>query len=162
YPFLRSAGLSNEAPLDDFTRLFAPNSGLIDRFFENRLKRYVDITNRPWRLTQPALGFAQTTLDMFMRAADIRDAFFPPTVGGALRFVFDAPTVIAGTARQTVLEIEGRNITIEPPNQPNATFQWPTTGGTRLLVDGEEAQKIDGPWAFLRMFDRSAPQRLSD
>jgi type VI secretion system protein ImpL len=164
YPFLRSAGIANEAPLDDFARLFAPNTGLIDRFFENRLKRWVDITNRPWRLTQPAaaLGFGQSTLDMFMRAADIRDAFFPPQGGGALGFVFDATTVISGTARQTVLEIEGRNLTIEPPAQPNATFQWPTTGGVRLVLDGEEAAKIDGPWAFLRFFDRNSPQRLSD
>ncbi len=162
YPFLRSAGLANETPLDDFARLFAPNVGVIDRFFENRLKRYVDITTRPWRLTQPALGISQATLDQLMRAADIRDAFFPIQGGGALGFVFDAQTAISGTARQTVVEIDGRNLTIEPPAQPNTTFQWPATGGARVVADGEEIVKIDGPWAFLRLFDRSVPQRLGD
>ena len=35
-------------------------------------------------------------------------------------------------------------------------------GGARVLADGEEIAKIDGSWAFLRLFDRSVPRRLGD
>jgi type VI secretion system protein ImpL len=165
YPFVRASNAPNESGLDDFTRVFAPRTGLIDQFFQNNLTRHVDVTNpNQYRLRTPGLNIDQSTLDMFSRAARIRDAFFPLSGGGALTFIFDITTQVAGTTRQSVIEMENTTLTIEPPATPNATVQWNGRGGARLALDGDDSAgfNIQGAWAFLRMFDRMSPRRVAD
>ena len=53
YPFSAS---SNDAPFDDFARLFAPG-GLLDTFFQTQIKPFVDTSGAVWRL-QPLGGVA--------------------------------------------------------------------------------------------------------
>ena len=146
YPFVRASNAPNEFGVDDFTRVFAPRTGLIDQFFQNNLTRHVDVTNpNQYRLRTPGLNIDQSTLDMFSRAARIRDAFFPLSAAGALNFIFDITTQVAGTARQAVLEMENSTLTIEPPATPNTTVQWNGRGGARLALDGDDSGRLQYP-----------------
>lgn len=159
YPFVR--GAAAEIPLDDFGRIFGPGQ-LIDGFFQNNLRPHIETTQRPWRLTTAALGLSSAAVEQFMRAADIRDAFFPP--GSAVPSVsFTIAPLQPGDARQTTLEIDGQVLTFDPANMAAMLMQWPRGAGVaRLAADGFDVFKIDGAWAFLRMFDRSGPSRRSD
>ncbi len=159
YPFVR--GAAAEIPLDDFGRIFGPGQ-LIDGFFQNNLRPHIETTQRPWRLTTAALGLSSAAVEQFMRAADIRDAFFPP--GSAVPSVsFTIAPLQPGDARQTTLEIDGQVLTFDPANMAAMLMQWPRGAGVaRLAADGSDVFKIDGAWAFLRMFDRSGPSRRSD
>ena len=159
YPFVR--GAAAEIPLDDFGRIFGPGQ-LIDSFFQNNLRPHIETTQRPWRLTTAALGLSSAAVEQFMRASDIRDAFFPP--GSAVPSVsFTMAPLQPGDARQTTLEIDGQILTFDPANMAAMLMQWPRGAGiARLSADGTDVVKIDGAWAFLRMFDRSGPSRRSD
>ena len=78
YPFV--AGSTQDVPLDDFVHLLGPG-GLIDQFFDQYLKPFVDTTQTPWHwqsADHTRLGLSPGDLCVtFQRAADIRDALFP-------------------------------------------------------------------------------------
>jgi type VI secretion system protein ImpL len=180
YPFYPTANSANDSPLDDFARVFAPRTGLIDQFFNDNLRQYVNITDPQHYTLSPQgqdLALSQDTLNQFARAAQIRDAFFPPQGGGALGFIFDVTTQAPGTAQHTVIEIDSATMTIDQPQPPapgapppppsapsaptNATVQWNGHGGARIVLDDREVQKIEGPWAFLRFWQNNQPRPVN-
>jgi type VI secretion system protein ImpL len=171
YPFYATANSANDSPLDDFARVFAPRTGLIDQFFNDNLRQYVNVTDPAHYVLSPQgqdLALSQDTLNQFSRAAQIRDAFFPPQGGGALGFIFDVTTQQPGNAQHTLIEIDSASMTIDQPQPPapgapppppsapaslpNTTVQWNGHGGARIVLDDREVQKIEGPWAFLRFW----------
>ena len=46
YPFV--AGSPEDVPVDDFVHLLAPG-GMMDQFFDQYLKPFVDTTPKPWK-----------------------------------------------------------------------------------------------------------------
>jgi type VI secretion system protein ImpL len=182
YPFYPTANSANDSPLDDFARVFAPRTGLIDQFFTANLQQYVNITDpQHYVLSSQGqdLALSQDTLNQFSRAAQIRDAFFPPQGGGALGFIFDVTTQSAGTVQRATLEIDSATLTLDltppappapgappppstpPGSLPNTTVQWNGHGGARVVLNDQEVLKIDGPWAFLRFFQASQPRPVN-
>ena len=138
YPFTRAS--DREVPLADFARLFAPNVGVMDKFFKQYLEPHADISKPrwAWRPGAPVSALASPeTLRSFQIAALIRDAYFQsggnmPTVSIAIR-----PPVIKGATIEfetggAVVRSKGTSgglFSSPPPaNEANPTFttvQWP-------------------------------------
>lgn len=166
YPF--SPGSSNDIPLDDFTRLFAPG-GLLDGFFNTQLRPYVDTSSGTWR-GRPVDGvpapISPADLVQFQRAAAIRDLFFG--VGGntpSLRFDL-IPVYLDPGTKQVTLELGGNTLTFAP-GPPKATqITWPGSGSmstVRLGFDpptsGVAVFQAAGPWALFHLFEQGDLRR---
>jgi type VI secretion system protein ImpL len=159
YPFV--PGSSADVPVDDFTRLLGPN-GLMDTFFGQHLRPYVDTTRLPWRWQAGAdakLDFSPATLVEFQSAAEIRDALFSGGPQIQVRFRL-TPVSLDPDIAQITLEIGGQTLTYSHgPTEP-MSFQWPGNGGKTLVrvtttpVSGQPTVvERDGPWALLRLMD---------
>ena len=163
YPF--TAGSTDDIPLDDFTKLFAPG-GLIDGFFNTQLRPYVDTSGTVWQ-PQPVDGvpapISGSDLAQFQRAAVIRDMFF--ATGGtspALRFDL-TPVSIDSGARQVTLDLGGTTLTYANGPVRATQITWPGTNGmgsARLVFDpaptsGAGSLLASGPWSLFRLFDQS-------
>jgi type VI secretion system protein ImpL len=161
YPFI--ANSPQDVPLDDFTRLLGPG-GLMDQFFDQYLKPFVDTTSKPWKwqsAEHTKLGLSQTSLAEFEHAAEIRDALFAS--GGSqilVKFQLIPEALDPGLA-QITLEDGGQTLTYaHGPVQP-MMMQWPGQGGntqmrlTMTPANGGQATIIenDGPWSLLRLLD---------
>jgi type VI secretion system protein ImpL len=164
YPF--NADATEETPLEDFARLFAPG-GLLDGFFNTKLRPYVDTTRQPWQArsvdgVSPPISSAG--LAEFERAAAIRDAFFG--AGGTMPqavFVI-TPQSLDDNTRQVTLTLG--NATVSYAHGPaNATqITWPGAGGTNQAslafapASAGGTLQASGPWAMLRLFDQGSLQ----
>lgn len=170
YPFQR--GAATEVALDDFVRLFAPG-GLIDGFFETRLRPYVDTSADPWRWQRVDgvdLGISPSVLVQFQKAARIRDAFF--TTGGkepGARFDLKAVSIDPGLD-QVAMTVDGQALTFAKGSPQAFSVQWPGSSGARQVlmtfVQPQPAIPLtvnrDGPWAFLRLLDGSGLRATKD
>jgi type VI secretion system protein ImpL len=167
YPFV--PGASNDIPLEDFARLFAPG-GLLDGFFNTQLRPYVDTSGAEWR-AQAVDGVpapvSPEQLARFQRAAMIRDLFFG--AGGTTPSVrFDiTPLTLDDGAKEVTLELGDTTVSYAhgPPRSTEIT--WPGPNGTqnaRLVFDpppagGTGTLSATGPWALFRLFDQGRLQR---
>jgi type VI secretion system protein ImpL len=166
YPF--APGSSNDIPLDDFARLFAPG-GLLDGFFNTQLHPYVDVSGKVWK-EQAVAGVAPPVspadLAQFQRAAVIRDLFFGVS-GNTPSLRFDlTPAFLDAGAKKVTLELGGTMIVYEH-GQPNATqVTWPGSTGmstVRVVFDPPPAAggglQASGPWALFRLFEQGGLRR---
>ena len=173
YPFTR--GSDREAPLADFARVFAPNTGVMDKFFKQYLEPHAD-TSKPrwaWRPGAPVSSMlSPDTLRSFQIAAMIRDAFFQsggntPTVSIAIK-----PPVVSGAT----VEFESGGITVRskgtsgglfsrtPPNEANPTFTsllWPGASGRSVITltpsSGQPTVlERNGAWSLFRLLEASS------
>ncbi len=164
YPFIAAA--SDDVPIGDFARLFAPGAAL-DGFINTLLRRYVDMSGKAWRLTSADASSAPISagdLAQFQRAAAIRDAFFPDD-GTRPRFRFDITPIGAdpGT-KQVVLDLDGTSIVFARAAQYATQVTWPSFSmqpTTRLAFEpparGGDLRE-SGPWAVFRLFSRGRLQ----
>jgi type VI secretion system protein ImpL len=159
YPFL--AGSDNDVPADDFAHLLGPG-GLIDQFFNDNLKPFVDTSFSPWRwqsADQSRLTLSAGTLVQFERAAKIRDGLFAGGAQMSVRFSL-APLSLDPGVSKISLDIAGQPMSYDHgPTQSNS-FQWPSNGRTLVRVTmipasggNETVIEKDGPWALLRLLD---------
>jgi type VI secretion system protein ImpL len=161
YPFI--VGSTQDVPLDDFVHLLGPG-GLMDQFFDQYLKSFIDTSKIPWKWQSPdhvKLGLAEGTVLEFQRASEIRDALFP--TGGtqvSVKFQLTPVTLDAGLA-QVSLEAGGTRLTYaHGPLEPTAMV-WPaSTGNTQVRFTATPAgggsatvTEENGPWALLRLLD---------
>ena len=161
YPFDPTS--SNDAPLDDFARLFAPG-GLLDAFFQTQIKPYVDTSGRVWRARAVA-GVAPpvdpASIARFQRAAAIRDAFFPN--GGTepqLRFTL-APLALGAGVTQAVVTLGGATVSDTGQEGPATALTWPGADGMVQAAiafepaSGQARFSADGSWALFRLLARA-------
>jgi type VI secretion system protein ImpL len=156
YPFDQAS--SQDAPIDDFARVFAPG-GQLDSYFQTQIKPFVDTRATVWRVH--ALGGVNApvdaaTLASFQRAAAIRDAFFP--LGGnqpQLRFTLQPG---AGTGSASPVLMLG-NTSTGTGDGLVTSFVWPGADGmtnATLRFDAAPgaapALQESGPWALFRLF----------
>ena len=161
YPFV--SGSSNDIPLDDFAKLFAP-AGLLDTYFNAQLRPFVNTSGGNWKLqsagdVEPPITPAD--LAQFQRAAAIRDLFFGP--GGkdpAVRFDI-TPLSADNVTKQVTIDLgEQQLVYAHGPTRP-VTVYWPGTNriiSARLAFDpppssGTPVIQTSGPWALFRLFD---------
>jgi type VI secretion system protein ImpL len=167
YPFNRRAGA--DVAMADFTRLFAPG-GLIETFFNENLRRFVDTQARPmvWRPVNEAdLGISDAVLAQFQNAFQIRDAFFAQ--GSAPRVGFQiTPFALDPNAQQVTLEIDGQRTTFgHGAGAAPIAVNWPGEVGLAGVRFDPPASGVqnqlarDGPWAWFRLLDGAEIRRTS-
>ena len=167
YPFNRRAGA--DVAMADFSRLFAPG-GLIETFFDENLRRFVDTQARPmtWRPVNEAdLGISDSVLAQFQNAFQIRDAFFAQ--GTSPRVTFQImPFALDPQAQQVTLEIDGQRTTFgHGAGVSPMAVTWPGEvglAGVRFDPPASGVQNTlarDGPWAWFRLLDSAEIRRTS-
>ncbi len=160
YPFDRSAAA--DVAIGDFSRLFAPN-GLIDKFFNENLRDYVDMRARPWdwkRVNDTDLGISQAVLQEFQYASEIRDAFFAGGAAPSVNFQV-TPEALDPSADAVQLEIDGTKVQFRHSTRsPRPTaVTWPgQVGQARVVfapISSSAANDItrEGPWAWFRLLN---------
>ena len=134
FPFANSN--SREVGMTDFARLFAPG-GVMDGFFAQNLAPLADLSGETWTWREDtALGreLSNTALREFQRAAEIRDAFFPPGSPTPQVTVTFTQSSLNAAAEGAVLSINGEVMqTQQVGNQPH-TFNWPGSGGGGVTI----------------------------
>jgi type VI secretion system protein ImpL len=125
YPF--APGSQKDAPIDDFTRMFAPG-GMLDSYYQSQIKPYVDTRGPVWR-THALGGVAppvdEATVASFQRAAAIRDVFFP--LGGGQPQIRFTLTAVPGSGEKGTLTLGGTSIATDATRP--VTFTWPGGDG---------------------------------
>lgn len=148
--------------MDDFVRLMAPG-GLIDGFFTDTLKPFVDTTQTPWKwnsVDNSQLGLSANTLAQLEMASQIRNALFPGG-GAAVSVKFEiTPTSLDSQIGSVSLDLDGQDVAYSHgPTQP-IRVQWPGPGGrnqarlTFVPLSGATVSITkEGPWALFRLLD---------
>ncbi|HSW08444.1 type VI secretion system membrane subunit TssM [Aquabacterium sp.] len=170
FPF--AADAKRDLPFADFARLFGPQ-GLLDGFFRAHLAGRVDTQRRPWRVlddtTTTAADKARATLRSFEMAEDIRRLFFQR--GAALPQLRLQLTPAAMDAELLMFsaDVDGQLLRYENGPRRAKDITWPGPAGTQRVVlrilpagpGGVGAEVHEGPWALLRVLQRSGLQRGS-
>lgn len=167
YPFNRSA--KADVAMQDFARIFAPN-GLIDGFFNENLRDYVDIRTRPWswkRVNDADLGISDAVLVQMQHAAEIRDAFFGGSPQPAVSFQI-TPEALDPKAQEVNLSVDGQDVVFKHSSAPTpVAINWPgSVGAARVLFSPAAANagnslSRDGPWAWLRLLSAAEIRRTN-
>ncbi|MEP1202118.1 type VI secretion system membrane subunit TssM [Tateyamaria sp.] len=167
YPFTR--GAKADVAMADFARLFSPN-GLIDGFFNENLRDYVDTRARPWawkRVNDTDLGISPAVLQQLQYAAEIRDAFFAGGATPAVNFQL-TPEALDPKAQEVLLDVDGTEVKYAHSAAPKpAAITWPgAVGSARIIlqpvVDGtSNAMTRDGPWAWFRLLSAAEVRRTN-
>jgi type VI secretion system protein ImpL len=164
YPF--SSNSSRDLPMGDFARLFAPN-GILDQFFAQNLAQYADMSGDTWKWKDnTALGkeLSANALLQFQRAAQIRDAFFPPNSqlpGVNLTIGYAG---LGQGVQQALMEVNGTVIQIQPVGSVPVALTWPGGMGSGIVsvslqpdMPGRQSNVVfQGPWALMRMIRAGA------
>ncbi|MFB0493642.1 type VI secretion system protein ImpL [Methylobacterium sp. OAE515] len=182
YPFDANSRL--DAPIDDFSRLFAPG-GQFDTYFQRQIRGFVDTRGPTWQVR--TLGGIAPPLDAaaaaaFQQAAAIRAVFFPAGNSPQLSFSLVPASNNDPAASLTI----GATTVSKDPNQA-ATFTWPSGGlsAASLTFDDQPAPdpgvfgglaiatsdprptpaslQFTGTWALFKLLDhaRATPGRSS-
>ena len=167
YPF--SGGAKADVAMGDFARLFAPN-GMIDGFFNENLRDYVDTRARPWawkRVNDTDLGISPAVLQQLQYAAEIRDAFFAGGETPAVKFQI-TPEALDPKAQQLVLDIDGQEVEFAHSVAPKpSAITWPgAVGSARIILQPvinstSNAITRDGPWAWFRLLSAAEVRRTN-
>lgn len=156
YPLVRSS--QHEVTLEDFGRFFGPN-GLMDEFFQNHLRDFVDTSRPTWRWRR-SLGISNQTLREFQHAAAIKDTFFrggsqTPSISFEM-----LPIKLDANISQFLLDLEGQKVEYRHGPTRLIKLQWPgpeSASGVRLVfvdINGKRySMAEDGPWAWFRILD---------
>ncbi|MGH7068145.1 MAG: type VI secretion system membrane subunit TssM [Acetobacteraceae bacterium] len=175
YPFF--PGSTEDIPLGDFGRLFAP-SGLLDTFFNAQVLPYVDTASATWQpkvLNGVEPPFSAGDVAEFQRASVIRNLFF--AAGGtqpSVSFTI-TPVLLDDKTQQVTLSLGATTVSYaHGPPQP-AAVTWPGPSGmdrVRLAFDPPPSGstgviEATGPWALFRLFgqgvlaQQGAPERFT-
>jgi type VI secretion system protein ImpL len=160
YPLIPTS--AQDVPVDDFAKLLGPG-GMMDQFFAQYLKSFVDITSKPWKWKSPdqiPSGLSPASLAEFERAAQIRDALFGEGKQVLVHFQL-VPVSLDPKIGQTSVDIGGDRLVSNHGPAEKQLFQWPgSTGKTLVRVTmtpagggNEQVYEKDGPWALLRLLD---------
>ena len=155
YPF--DAAAAQDAPIDDFARLFAPG-GTFDRFFQTQLSPYVDSGHAVWK-PQPH-GGVEPPVDAaaaaaFQRAAAIRDSLF--STGGTVPAVRFTVAPVQGVSPAT-LRLGNASVVTGTATGNAVSLIWPGEdglGSAMLQVADAAVLREDGPWALFRLLDHA-------
>ncbi|MEL6205850.1 MAG: type VI secretion system membrane subunit TssM [Pseudomonadota bacterium] len=157
YPLNRQA--QQEIAIQDFSRAFAPN-GLIDKFFQDNLLRFVDTNVTPWAwkpVNEADLGISDAVLEQFYFAAQIRDTFFAGGTVPSIPFEL-TPQALDPKAQKVTLDIDGQSVEYAHGEQitPSA-LRWPGQVGIGRISffppsnTVESSLSRDGPWGWFRL-----------
>lgn len=154
YPLAREA--DSEVALADFAAFFG-YGGVLDTYFQEHVAEHVDTSTSPWTLS-PAAGIRQSSLQVFLQARRIREAFF---ISGTqeLKASFTLkPAYLDGRVASLQLRIGDRSLNYRHGPPRTMAFDWPMSSGSGVRVtmtrgtgtDTAIQAKFDGDWALFR------------
>lgn len=151
---------------DDLARLFAPQTGLASRFWQQHLADKVNTGVTPWRLLFVAEMGNETAPDpmlMFFQTAQyIADAFFPPGSSSSSFSFTLRPVDMDNDILSLTLDMDGQTLSYSHGSPDAYRFNWPgpRRSGKALLsvtlADGSvKMLERQGAWALHRLLDCS-------
>lgn len=158
FPFARSA--LRDAPIEDFSRMFAPN-GAFDQVFAQLAPR-LNSSSETRRARDPNSAPQADEVERFRAAARIRDVFFAHGADKpAIKLTF-RPLDMDEDIERFQLEVDGQIVRYAhgPPVPTSVT--WPGSHGSARVdvtpsTEGEPLE-FSGPWAVFRLMDHVAVQ----
>jgi type VI secretion system protein ImpL len=167
FPFQAS---TQDASLDEFSRLFAPASGSVWKFQADVLADTVIKDGAVWKANPAAkTPVTQEMLNFLNRAQAVSDAFFSKgTSQPQLLYTLRPTSNPANQSTFVELSIDGQTYQWKDPIQQQ--FSWPAapgvTGGAvgKLVVPGANAIPFDserGVWAVFRLMRDAEPRLLN-
>ncbi|PHM72499.1 type VI secretion system membrane subunit TssM [Xenorhabdus kozodoii] len=149
---------------DDMARMFAPQTGIMDSFFQKNLVGKVDTSRENWRLIlgtdSKALPESNKLLLPFQQAQIIRDTLFSngspiPSFRVIVRTINMDKEILS-----MILDVDGQQLQYSHGPQVSQSLNWPGPNGANQvriqlnLDDGTTASLItSGPWALNRLID---------
>ncbi|MDE9552833.1 type VI secretion system membrane subunit TssM [Xenorhabdus bovienii] len=149
---------------DDMARMFAPQTGIMDSFFQKNLVGKVDTSHENWRLIlgtdSKALPESHKLLLPFQQAQIIRDTLFSngsriPSFRVIVRTVNMDKEILS-----MILDVDGQQLQYSHGPQVSQSLNWPGPNGSNQariqlnLDDGTTASLItSGPWALNRLIN---------
>jgi type VI secretion system protein ImpL len=153
-----------DATLAAFGRFFGPN-GLMDSFFKQHLQPFVDTSPGGWRWRGPAgpeQSIAPEALQVFQRAAAVRDALFAGNSPTPLVRFQLIPVQVSSDVGQFVIGVDGQTLSYAAGQAARvADLQWTgATGQARIeflppASSGPWQLSETGPWAWFKILDQA-------
>lgn len=164
YPLARDA--QQEITSQDFARMFAPNSGVMDSFFRQNLEGKVDISRASWRFNPGVDGKTLTgggnMLRSFQQARTIRDTWFNGQSQKPSYTLTIKPVSMDADILNLTLDLDGQIFRYSHGPLVPLVVSWPGIGNTNQislqldLADGKTATLVTaGDWALHRLLDKS-------
>ena len=151
---------------DDFTGFFA-RDGVINQFFEQHVSPFVVTSGDSWEersIYGQEVGFSADALAAFRNARAIREAFGLNGAGlGSLEFTL-TPAYL--DSRATRVTVRTENETFSYRHEPPRRFRMKFADEVVEISITDKAgvihvSRLDGPWAWFRLFDRFQLQPTS-
>jgi type VI secretion system protein ImpL len=163
YPIFKDA--DNQMSINDFNQFFGPN-GAISHYFDNYLKPFVDTSQLYWTwktVDGQKINVAQSSLEMFIRAALIRKMFFGEEGGTQAHIEFAlVPDALITTAQDFVLNLEGQEVDYLSDLHKTIPLKWPgpqpNFATAQFIMNGNKQTVLsaNGPWAIFKLFDAAS------
>ncbi len=151
---------------DDFTLFFA-HDGVINTFFEQDISPFVVTAGGQWEarsIYDQQIGFSTDALAAFRHANAIREAFDLNGAGlNELEFTI-SPAYLDNQAIRVTVQTENGMFSYrhEPPRRFRVKFAGETVEISITDKEGGiHVSRLNGPWAWFRMFDRFELQPTS-
>jgi type VI secretion system protein ImpL len=169
YPLEKSA--SSDASLSDFSAFFAPH-GVLDSFYAQYLKPFVETTQAQWRWrSKNGFTLQLSNSDVLLqleRAALIRSMFFKANQRLGIQFILK-PVAFEPGIMSLALDLNGQKMVSGFDIKQAVTLQWPSPDNadqvslTFANQQGQQAHRnMNGPWAWFRLLDQSHLQQTTD
>lgn len=166
YPFSDS---QREVKLADFERFFSTD-GLADEYFKTHLADKVDTSAHPWRYKGGAGGSVEA-LNLFEKAAQIRQAFFQDEGGRRFSLTFDLSVpYLDPTITRLSMNFDGKQVDYAHGPVSPVSVSWPasrmtsriTLNATPRVTAGTSSLMFTGPWALFRWIENASDLRKND
>lgn len=166
YPLMRTA--TQDIAADDFGRMFAPGSGLMDSFFQQNLLGKVDTSGARWRFNPGVDGRASSggdgLLRPFQQAQDIRDTFFGRSGARTPSFnVTLKPVSMDSDIVNLSLDVDGQTLQYSHGPLVPQVVSWPGPKNSMrvglqlsLFNGGSASLWTSGDWALHRLLDKAS------
>ncbi|NRN28986.1 type VI secretion system membrane subunit TssM [Photorhabdus heterorhabditis] len=162
YPLSRHS--KRDITPDDMAHMFAPNQGLMDRFFNQYLVDKVNTQGGEWRFFPWALGSTkpedQSLLKTFRQAQFVRDAFFSTASSQPSFSLTLQPLRMDNDILTLSLTLNDQSASYSHGPLTSWYFTWPGSNNTgkakltMLLANGKtKSLETSGPWALNRLID---------
>ncbi|CDG17738.1 type VI secretion system membrane subunit TssM [Xenorhabdus doucetiae] len=164
YPLMPNA--RQDIKPDDMARMFAPETGLMDSFFQKNLVGKVDTTQPTWQfmpgVNGKSLPGGKALLKPFQQAQIIRDTLFTAGTPTPLFRVMVRPVSMDNDILSMILDVDGQKVEYSHGPQLSQLVSWPGPAKTNLvriqlnLSNGTTANlSTSGFWALNRLLDHA-------
>ncbi|NDJ56380.1 type VI secretion system membrane subunit TssM [Enterobacteriaceae bacterium 4M9] len=168
YPLAQNASL--DIASQDFARMFAPDSGIMDSFFRQNLEGKVDTSRAAWRFNPgvdgKTLAGGSGMLRSFQQARVIRDTWFNGRSQTPSYTLTLKPVSMDADILNMTLNLDGQVLRYSHGPIVPTVVSWPGTGNTNQvslqldLADGKTTNlTTSGDWALHRLMDKATRAR---